>query len=519
MAKKVNITDLTWWLSLVSSSNMGDNQFSVLKNMFYNKDKRIQSRRWYTTFWNSIWTDPITSYFFFQNDTTWVRTAICTAGTQMYKYNESTSNWGSIKTGLTAFESDGTTRTKWSFAVYKNIVYMCNGVDAYASYDGTTYTEYGSQPKVRYLRYMWDSIYWWWEDTNPNTMYATSAGASNGNTLNANSLVVWGDELGRINWMLDLWDLFLVFKDKKIYSVSWDLTQSRPIDTQNGWFSHRAIKNVENAILYYSDVWVDRLKPREWLAGASALASEPLSNDLRELIDKIKPKHYNANIGYYIAPLNSYYFSFDTSDDWIPDTTLVYNTLVGAWTQYNLPAIYDYWYYIDSTGNYKYLVSSANTGQMYEIETWFEDNWEAITSELTSKKYDFDDPSSWKTMNDIDLIGYKNEWSEINIEVKVDDEVAMTSVITDAFMNTNISEIVSGSIWSQPIWLYWLWSSSSTDDVELYPYLIRLPVSTSWPNIEIRMYSDSQPNVWTLDKATIHYDELSVDIFALGNIW
>lgn len=67
--------------------------------------------------------------------------ALCAAGTNLYKYDESTEAWNSIKSGLQEFEADGTTRTRWSFCVYKNVVYMCNGVDAYASYDGTTYTE------------------------------------------------------------------------------------------------------------------------------------------------------------------------------------------------------------------------------------------------------------------------------------------------------------------------------------------------------------------------------------------
>jgi hypothetical protein len=52
--------------------------------------------------------------------------ALCTAGTDMYKYDEGTSTWNSIKSGLTQYEADGTTLTRWSFAVYLNIVYCCN---------------------------------------------------------------------------------------------------------------------------------------------------------------------------------------------------------------------------------------------------------------------------------------------------------------------------------------------------------------------------------------------------------
>jgi len=67
---------------------------------------------------------------------------------------------------------------------------MCNGIDAYADYDGTTYTEHPAQPKCRYLRYMADSIYGAGQDTNPSTIYATTAGAANADTLNANDIKV-----------------------------------------------------------------------------------------------------------------------------------------------------------------------------------------------------------------------------------------------------------------------------------------------------------------------------------------
>jgi len=65
----------------------------------------------------------------------------------MYKYTEATTSWTSTQTGLTEYETlpgKTTERTRWDHEVYKNIIYMGNGVDTYASYDGTTYTEIGT---------------------------------------------------------------------------------------------------------------------------------------------------------------------------------------------------------------------------------------------------------------------------------------------------------------------------------------------------------------------------------------
>lgn len=74
--------------------------------MFYNDDKRVQTRKGITTFGTAIGSSPITSYFFFQRDDTGARMALCTSGTQMYKYDESDGSWDSIKTGLQEFEAD-----------------------------------------------------------------------------------------------------------------------------------------------------------------------------------------------------------------------------------------------------------------------------------------------------------------------------------------------------------------------------------------------------------------------------
>lgn len=510
------INDFTGGLSLIDSSNIEDNQFEVLTNMSYNKDKRVQTRWGITNFWNPIGSKPITSYFFWKNDTTGDRMALCTSGTEMYEYNEGTSDWDSIKTWLTEFETDGVTRTRWSFAVYLNIVYMCNGVDAYASYDGATYTEYAGQPKCRYLRYMADSIYGAWQDTKPSTIYATTAWAVDAQTLNANDLKIWGDELGRINGMLDLWDQLLVFKDKKIYSVSGALTTSTPIDSQNGGYSHRAIRNVENAIMYYSDSWVDRVKPRNWLSWASSLTSESLSDNLRALLDKVAAPQRNANAGYYNTFLNNYYFTFDTGNDSVPDTTLVYSSLVSGWSRYIMPSVYDYGLYIDSDWVETLVAASAAWGQMYTLETWFQDFGSAIETELVTKEWDFWDVGQLDTFELVDLVWLKNEWSEINVEIIVDGEIVSQWIIDDSFIDITMTSVSIGTntIGSTTIG-WWDWLES---DISLYEYLIRIPMFATWPNIKIRMYSDTNPNVWTLDHAKIKRDGEPIDFFPISNI-
>ena len=110
---------------------------------------------------------------------------------------------------------------------------------------------------------------------------------------------------------------------------------------------------------------------------------------VRELTTQIDEQQLNSNCAWYIKRDNNYLFSFDTNNDNIPDTHLVYNSIVKAWTQYTYPTIYDYGFYITSTGEQKYLISSATTDQVYEIETGYDDLGEFIDYEVKSKNFDF----------------------------------------------------------------------------------------------------------------------------------
>ena len=672
------IENFRWWLSLVDPSNLEDNQFEILKNMFYNRDKRIQSRYWITTFWSAIpdtviainecnattnfvwtldaitiatwtairwtfalsfaitvatdpansaivtnaslwniniatkkwylgfwlyvptgfntnltavkvrlWSDssnyyewtlwvltvasnnfiklnytsatttwtpvdttinyfrlevtyaawytdkvwvlidsiysysatttaPVSSYFFFQNDITSSRSAFITCWTNMFLYNETTVSWEVIKTWLSQYESDWTTLTRWSFAVYLNKVYMCNWVNSYTEWNWVVFADQAAQPKVRYLRYMADSIYWGWADAAPNMVYATTAWAVDAKTLNANDLLVWGDELWKVNWIKDLWAVLLIFKNKKVYSVSWDLATSTALDAHNWGYCHRAIQWVDNWLMYFNDAWVDLLQQRSWLTWAAGIWTLPKSADLSSLLDDISPINYNHWSWIFINPFHNYYYSFDTGEDNTPDTTLVYSSLVDSWSRYYYPAHYDYWYYINSDLNYQYLIASANWWLIYEIETWFTDNWIWIETELKTKRFDFWDVGMWKTFDAVDIQWLKNEWSEITIEVLIDWDVISTAILTDDFINTEAFQL---TIWVSPIWLstIWWWSETSSW-IDLYQYLIRIPMFSSWPNIQIRMYSDSIPNVWTLDKIKIVREDESFDIFPTAHI-
>ena len=337
----IELNTLTGWINTSKESMRKSDEWYDIQNMYYNSRGALETRRGYRKFSTNVWVKPFTSLFFFQRDDTGVRTLLGVSGTTMYKYDEPNNEWDSIKTGLTEFEADGVTRTKWSFAVYKNIIYMCDGVNNYASYDGTTYTEYAGTPKFRYIQYMGDRVFGAGVDSTPTTLYYTSAAAANANNP-ANLVVVGWDEWGKINAIKELGTFICVGKDYKIYSVNVSAPSSTPIDSRSGIRSHRSMQNVEGSIILFNENGLDTLKQTSAVSGTQALGTKVLSDKIQEYFDGIQPKSYKTNASLYTPILDNYYFSFDSSNVGSTDKTVVFSSRFGSFTRYNLPSINDF---------------------------------------------------------------------------------------------------------------------------------------------------------------------------------
>lgn len=535
MSTLTNINNFKGGLNLQEATTLGDNQFEVLTNMFYTRDQRLQSRRWFKTFGNPVpspnTNKPITSYFFFQNDTTLDRTALIVAGDTLYEYSEWTGNWTARKTGLTEFEADWVTRTRFDFAVFKNIVYLCNWIDNYASYDPatTTYTEYAGQPKVRYIEFVSDVLAWSWEDLNPSTVYWTDnvATVADASIIDANFTVAWWDEEWRVNGLAEYWANVLAMKNNKIYNIDIVNGTAVPIDPENGWYWNRSIKRVSNNLFYFNDRWIERLIRRNGTTWAASIESQAVSDDVRASIWSVLPKNYNLTHSQYILPLTNYYTSYDASNSGKPDTTLVYSSLTQGWSKYTYPASFDYWRYITNEWTEIFLLASANAGQMYQIETWFNDLWFPIPCELRTKRWDFWDITKAKTFETVDIVWLKSQWDIINIDIVVDWDIISWWEIDDTNTNQNntILTVWTEAIGTNPIWWDVLgWNSQESADipwasVDLYQYKIRIPMYAVWSDIQVRMTSSSTNLVWTLDKISIRKDKQDFDFFPYEFIW
>lgn len=503
---------INWWMVTLYPWEMQDNQFELLKNMNYDKEKRLRTRGWLQAFWApSPNNKPFTSIFFFQNDATFERNFFGVAWDIFYKYDDENNSWKEIKKGLKEFEKDWVTHTRWSFVVYKNVLYMCDWVNPYASYDGKDYKEYNSQPKFRYLRYMNDTIFWAWDDENPSTLYWTNPVSNDWSNLKDNVVVVWWDELWRINWIKDLWQAVLVFKNKKIYSIDIINKKSFPIDAQNGWYAHRSIDGVWRSLFYQSDIWIDNLQNREQTTWVAWLESISQTKNVSKITDKIKNKSLNNSLWIYISEFANYYYSFDISWDGVADSTLVFSALNKAWTSYTLPSIFDFWFYIDKNWEYKWLIAPNNNWQLFELEKWFNDNWKAIECELRTKKYDFWESSLLKTFQQVDISWMKSKKWKILLEIFVDNELVQSAEIWDDLIVSTEDSIL---LWNKPIWVNSLSTNKKwEEELELYRYVARLPLYVSWKEIQVKLSSNEENFAWTYEWCNIWLDVESFELF------
>lgn len=548
--------DFSWWLNLNQATNIKDNELKIAKNMFYNKEWQLQSRRGYRKFGDQIGANPITSYFFHKRTDTLERIAICFSWGSMYKYDG--TNWNSAKTNLLEYETlpwSTSNRTRWDFEVYKDDIYMCDGVNLYAKYDWTTYTtpwtwwpntctfdnttnyvedtahwlsawdevyftnswgalpaeitEYQvyyvlsvdadnfqistspawdalaftddgtgtnsyftvSEPRYRYLHMFNNTMFWAGVDQAPSTLYYSNTAAANMESVDTNFAVIGKDDNGRINALNDFWQVIIVYKEWQPYSFDlWSEAQN-PIDTQAWWYADRSVRIVGNNQVYFSERGIDTLIKRMGVWWVSSLEWKPFSDNVRKLLEQIEEKQYNASCSWHIKKLNNYYFSFDLTDDNVPETHLVYNSKEWAYTQYIYPPIYDYWYYETSTGEIQHLFASGSGGQMYQMEYWYTDNGVAIETEAETKDFEFKDPAQEKIFEMVDVTGYKQEWWDLDIKVIIDGDVVTLWTVTDSNIDTSeAAGMISVDALSEEV-IGWVWP----DDLPIYRFTVKIP--------------------------------------------
>lgn len=490
-------------LNLADPTEIPNEDFAKLENFRRDSSKRLITRRGIATFGDNPDSKPSTSYFFHERDDGGGKIGIRVSGTIMSKYNETTDAWDSIETGLTEFESGSSgPRTRWSFAVYKNVIIGCNGVDAVRTITipGGVVTTHATEPKVRYFIYMQDRIIGGGEDGNPNSLYYSDAAPTAAINFNDNTVVIGGDEQGIITGLKEAGQIALCAKSNKIFSVDFATPQALALNAKDGLNSNRAWKGVGNGNLYFNNEGINTLIPRSGVDGAEALEKEADSEKVNNALKDILPVSYNSNCGFNLDDIeyDQYHFSYAINGSDIPTKTLVRSTLTGDYTEYTTPAAYEYGIYKMNDGEVKYILANAVDGQMYEMESGFSDNGAKINYELITKEWDFNAPGVWKDIERMDIFGLKNKKTEISVQVYLDGVLETSATIDDDNIDVSVGSVPIGL---KPVGSLPIGKGNKTTD--LFPYRIYIPLLGigGGTKIQIRMRCYAVNAVWTIAKA------------------
>jgi hypothetical protein len=171
-----------------------------------------------------------------------------TTGGKLYYTNDPTANpvvWTQIATGLSGTQP-------FSFETFNSKCYFTNGVDSYASWDGATYTTFGSAPKGRYIRLWKDTMFVGGVDATPDRVFESAAGDAETWPVASWVDIAHGDgdrltALGTDGFTL------VVFKQRRHMAITDPVTlANRVVDFEKGCESHFSVIQHEGELYFLS---------------------------------------------------------------------------------------------------------------------------------------------------------------------------------------------------------------------------------------------------------------------------
>jgi len=193
-------------------------------------------------------TQRVISMYAFYRGASAPQLLIQTSGGVLRYTNDPTADpivWTDIATGLS-------TTARMSFETFNSKCYVSNGVDAYASWDGTTYTVFPSAPKGKYLRLFKDTMWVSGITGTPDRVYSSNPGDAE--TFGVASWVDIAHGDGDLVTALGTDGLYLiVFKRNRTMTIYDPVTYAnRVVDFEKGCESHFSVIQFENAIYFLS---------------------------------------------------------------------------------------------------------------------------------------------------------------------------------------------------------------------------------------------------------------------------
>lgn len=453
--------------NLVSPSLIDNKEFSDMQNMEYAEGGVIRKRAGYVTAGNTL-----TAARGLGTYSTEASNYMVTIDGTTLKYRTS-GNWSSA-TGDTF-----TAGNDVSFTQARLKLFVWNGVDGGAHFDGSAVSRPGTMPKAKFSVYYQNKHICAGVDGQPSRLYisnltnaadftVTTGGtqpqpdntndSENGNPnvpgatvfagtpalTEANVIDIRKNDGDKITALGVFQDVLIVFKERAIYQVTFDTSGNptvTPITYATGCISHKSVVSVENDMSFMSREGHRVLgnEPQFF----TAIRTQVLSIRINPSIDAINKLYYSRVNSIYFD--NKYICAYPVGSSAI-SKAFTYDRRFQAyslWTNFNAQAMVRY---IDDSNNEDlYFLDDGGTQVYKRVVGTYSDNGEAIEAYVVSKAQDLNNPDITKFWVDLRLI-FRRLSGQIMLTLYQDDGVtvgtATIGTISSRGMGMNMLGVV-----------------------------------------------------------------------------
>lgn len=429
--------------NLVSPSLIDNKEFADLQNMEYDEGGVIRKRSGYVTSG-----DTLTAARGLGTYSTEGTNYMVTIDGTTLKY-KTTGNWNSATGAVFTAGNDV------SFTQARLKLFIWNGTDGGAYFNGTTVTRPGTMPRAKFSVYYQNKHIASGVTGQPSRLYISSVSDASDFTVTtggtqpqpdstsdsensnpnvpgatvfagtpalteANVLDIRKNDGDKITGLGVFQDVLIVFKERAIYQVTFDSSGNptvTPVTYATGCVSHRSIVNVENDMSFLSREGHRVLgnEPQFF----TAIRTQVLSVRITSVVDSIAKLYYSrANAAYFD---NKYILAVPTGSSSAIAKTITYDRRFQAysvWTNFNAQAMVKF---INSDNEeHLYFLSDDGT-QVYRVSPGtYSDNGSAIEAYVLSKAQDAGNPDITKFWVDLRLI-FRRLTGQVTLTVYSDD--------------------------------------------------------------------------------------------------
>jgi len=257
--------------------------------------------------------------------------AFTSSGTAPQYVKNTVENWEDLSPTFTEGEEFG-------YYVYDDVLHACNAEEDYFTWDGTTFTTYGSAPKGNILEIFEDRMFVAGVKENPQTVYYSNVGSGTSFTVTD---VVQPLGTDNVTGLKNYYGFLLIFKEESIWKLSFVYDQLLTLfvpklDQQSGNYgacSRKAIAWVENDVWFFTGREVRAIGFVDQQQGVLGVNRSVISEPIKETLNLIDINNWGKITAFY---LNRGFYLAIPLDNTENDTIFVCHTLYkNSWTKYN----------------------------------------------------------------------------------------------------------------------------------------------------------------------------------------